>query len=82
MPQVSSLFWQIMLWFPRTIHEDLWPGIAWREPIKIIRTDGIVRYGCRLCIAEKGLKGRDIPSLWETPEEASAHIQTAHREDE
>jgi len=78
---MSGLIYQMMIWFPGTIHEDLWPQIPWREPIKIrLAGTGIERWACRLCIAERGLKAYEVEGLWEQEEEALAHVQSHGRD--
>lgn len=62
----------------RTIYGRNWPAVPWREPIKVKRTDGVERWGCRLCIAAHGLLGRDIDKLWETFDEVLEHIEERH----
>lgn len=37
------------------------------------------RYACRFCIALYGLKGRDVPALPATADEAAAHVLREHR---
>ena len=35
-------------------------------------------FACKVCIAEKGLKGSEIPSLPQTEEELIEHIESEH----
>jgi len=53
--------------------------IRWREPIKVSMPDK-TGWACRICIARHGLKGTDVHRLFDTLEEAHAHIDTAHPE--
>jgi len=57
------------------------PWINWREPVSIMFTDGIRRYACRVCVAQRGLIGSQVPSLPTDPEEVRAHFASAHRSD-
>jgi hypothetical protein len=54
------------------------PWIAWREPIRVERTDGYFGYACRYCIAHHGLKADDIEALPQTHEEVARHIREKH----
>jgi hypothetical protein len=61
--------------------EQAFPWIKWSEPIEVQRAeDGLVRYGCRICIMRHGLRGDEIEHLWKTGEEVEAHIRTKHGE--
>jgi hypothetical protein len=61
--------------------ERAFPWIHWRDPIEIQRAeDGLVRYGCRICIMRHGLKGTDIPGLWQSGEDVVEHIKAEHGE--
>lgn len=54
------------------------PWIKWREPIRVERADGLVRYACRFCIAQLGLKATELERQFESPAAAAAHIASAH----
>jgi hypothetical protein len=62
-----------------TVYEQAFPEIPWREPIRVsLAGSEIVRYGCRLCIAEFGLKGSEVKGLWDEPAQVLKHIETHH----
>ena len=53
--------------------------IPWHEPIAVQRTDDpTIHYACRLCIAEHGLKGRDIPGLPTDKAVVREHLALVH----
>lgn len=56
------------------------PWIRWREPIRIsmIATPEDVRFGCRFCIAIKGITGPKIVELPRTREEFENHMIVEH----
>lgn len=56
----------------------LYPHIPWYEPVLIHRTDGVTRFGCRICIALEGLGGKDVPDLPETAEAWIEHMAVVH----
>jgi hypothetical protein len=58
------------------------PSIPWREPLLVSRDDlpETQHYTCRICMAQKGLRGQDVPRLPKTPEEVVEHIHAAHPE--
>jgi hypothetical protein len=59
--------------------ERAFPWIHWRDPIEIQRAeDGLVRWGCRICIMRHGLRGDEIERLWPVPEDVVEHIKAAH----
>lgn len=60
--------------------ERLFPWIGWRKPVHIVYTDGNEYWGCRICIASYGLKGRDVHNLWRTPEEVLDHLRVFHQD--
>jgi len=62
--------------------EREWPEIPWRTPVPVtgFASDGLIvrRFACRICIAEKGLKGIDVEKLTSSFEECFIHIFEAH----
>lgn len=54
--------------------EQSFPQIPWRKPIQINERF----YACRVCIAQKGLRGSDVPKLPNDPETVCKHISEAH----
>jgi len=58
--------------------EQRFPTIDWREPIRVQRMDGIVRYACRFCIAQRGLKAQELESQFISPEAVVEHIEREH----
>lgn len=58
--------------------EQSCPGIKWREPIRVERTDGLVRYACRFCIAHLGLKATELERQFVSEADAAAHIAMVH----
>lgn len=58
--------------------ENRFPSLPWREPIRVQRIDGLVRYACRFCIAQKGLKAKELEHQFQTPEAVTEHIQREH----
>jgi hypothetical protein len=59
--------------------ERAFPWIRWSDPIEIQRAeDGLVRWGCRICIMRWGLHGKDIERLWPTAGDVVEHIKIAH----
>jgi hypothetical protein len=67
-----------------TVYEVRFPEIPWREPVKVLLVDREQRsqlgprWGCRLCIAEHGLRGSEVKGLWSNAEEVVRHIETHH----
>lgn len=53
--------------------EVAYPWIAWRQPV--IVND---RYGCRVCIGVRGLKGNEVELLPVTREEWASHFTANH----
>jgi hypothetical protein len=61
--------------------ERAFPWIPWAKPIEIQRADdGLVRWGCRICIMRHGLRGEDIERLWPTAGDVMEHIKAEHIE--
>jgi hypothetical protein len=59
--------------------ERAFPWIKWCEPIEVQRAeDGLVRWGCRICIMRWGLRGDEIERLWPVPEDVVEHIKAVH----
>jgi hypothetical protein len=55
------------------------PQVPWREPLHVtVNGVGATPFGCRLCIAIRGLKGRDVGSLPQTREEFDKHMAERH----
>lgn len=50
-----------------------YPWIEWDEPILV---NG--RFGCRYCIAQKGLNGRDVPRLPNSLKDFQEHLKEVH----
>lgn len=71
---------------------EAWPDIPWDEPvfITVVNPHGpdVSVIGCRICIAQIGIKAADILnvlddpdselSVWREPEGFIEHMQTAH----
>lgn len=59
--------------------EQRWPWIEWREPLLVHQLNNVdAHWACRICIALRGLKGKEIPSLPRDPELVRAHIRKEH----
>lgn len=61
--------------------EFRFPWVSWREPIEMqtTGTEGVERfYACRVCVAQKGIKGTDVPSLPKTREGWLQHWVANH----
>lgn len=54
------------------------PFIAWREPIKVVTPRGS-GLGCRMCIAMRGFRIQDAPTLFQAVEEFERHLEEDHR---
>ncbi len=54
------------------------PYITWRSPIPI-RFDGADYLGCRICVAQVGLRGDQVNQLSRTADEFATHMRTAHQ---
>jgi hypothetical protein len=55
------------------------PMVPWDAPAKVTQPGlARARYACRYCIAQKGLKGADVPSLPTDPAEVVTHIELVH----
>lgn len=53
--------------------------IPWHEPIAVrLFEDPVTHYACRLCIAERGLKGSDIPGLPTDKAVVREHLALVH----
>ena len=63
-----------------SIYEKRFPGLPWREPIKVcgVSSTGqpITRFACRVCIAMHGLKGYDVELLSDDYDAVAQHIKT------
>jgi hypothetical protein len=58
---------------------SLYPLVEWRAPLPIMQAaNGPEHFGCRICIAQNGLSGLDVPSLPTTQEVFDAHMKSAH----
>jgi hypothetical protein len=61
--------------------EQRFPEIPWREPVAI-RVGEIETWGCRVCIANVGLRAQDVverkAAAFETRGEFLAHWQDEH----
>lgn len=56
------------------------PYIAWRAPLPVrLSKDGNNYYGCRICIAQHGIRGGDVPALPTTQEGFATHLMAAHQ---
>lgn len=56
---------------------ERYPFVPWREPLPV-QTEDACGFGCRICIALRGLKGADVGELPQTMEEFALHMKTAH----
>lgn len=54
-----------------------YPDIKWCEPYPVTCGDS-KGLACRICIANKGLKGSDVDSLPKTVEEFQQHLKAEH----
>jgi len=56
------------------------PWIKWDEPVMVssLSASGIKYFGCRFCIAMRGLRGKDIENLPKTRQEYNLHVKTYH----
>lgn len=57
--------------------DSAYPSIKWREPLPVTCGDS-TGLACRICIADKGLKGRDVDDLPKTAEEFQQHLKAEH----
>lgn len=58
------------------------PSIAWDEPVlvsRILFPDAEPRYACRVCIAERGLKGAALDRLPTDYSTVKNHIDREHK---
>lgn len=55
----------------------LYPAIKWREPVTI-KVGETAALGCRICIAQRGFKGKDVKNLPKTVEEFEQHMKAEH----
>lgn len=53
------------------------PWIDWSRPVMVCQ-GVLTRYGCRLCIARKGLRGEHVNLLANSAGKVIEHIATAH----
>jgi len=63
--------------------EKQFPDLPWRTPLPISvpgpGPGGLIRrFGCRICIAEHGIKSDDVLNLPKSWSESFFHIFTAH----
>lgn len=59
--------------------EATYPAIEWREPVMVgLLGERAARYGCRFCIALKGLKGSQVKDMRVTRQEFINHMKGAH----
>lgn len=63
--------------------EKQWPAIAWRAPLLVQRPgDGEQRLGCRFCLGQFGIKGKDVMTceyLFDEIVEFEKHMQERHQ---
>lgn len=52
--------------------EAKYPFIPWKEPVHMNDMEGNEGFGCRICIAEKGIKAEEIKDL---PRSVTAHAR-------
>lgn len=64
--------------FAGTDWETRFPFIPWREPIRVTVPGLGSGLGCRICIAERGMRGVDVMRLPRTEAEHAAHMQQEH----
>jgi hypothetical protein len=57
--------------------EATYPTIAWREPVKVVMQEGS-GLGCRVCIAQRGLRGDEPERLFVTRADYDAHFAQSH----
>ena len=62
-----------------TLERDF-PWIKWREPIRVSGTKANARphFGCRVCIAMRGLRGNEVETLPATRSEWERHFTECH----
>lgn len=59
--------------------EQAYPWIPWRTPIMVAVLGGVAhRFGCRLCIAHRGLHAAHADGLPATQEEFDRHMTEEH----
>lgn len=58
--------------------ERQYPWIRWRTPVRVTSADASKRYGCRVCIAIRGLTGDEVEALPETRGEWEKHFVEVH----
>jgi hypothetical protein len=67
---------------PRTVDvlalEREFPSIRWRDPLRIPVRQGPPRFGCRICIGMRGLRGNEAEQLPATRAEWERHFAIAH----
>lgn len=58
-----------------------YPWIPWIEPVRVkLIEGGAERFACRVCIANYGLRGMDVPSLPTNEEAFRAHMREEHEQ--
>jgi hypothetical protein len=58
--------------------EHSYPFIKWREPLLIESVYGSA-LGCRLCIAKRGIRAIDVPSLPQDKAQFDEHLAADHK---
>lgn len=60
--------------------ERRFPNVAWREPapMSVFSAPDEKHYACRVCIANDGLKGHQVPGLPTDPQVVDKHIREVH----
>lgn len=60
---------------------ETYPWVEWAEPqqMSLAEDASTLRYACRVCIANHGIKASAVPWLPADPQEVRDHIQAAHR---
>jgi hypothetical protein len=56
--------------------EHRWPAVEWSEPVPIQVASGATGLGCRVCIANDGVKAKDVTKLPQTREQWDEHFRT------
>lgn len=54
------------------------PEIPWRKPLPASNMAGDSGLACRICIAQRGIRGADIATFPKTVEEFNKHMAEAH----
>jgi hypothetical protein len=55
------------------------PEWAWDEPLPVETPNSGQRYGCRICIANNGLRAREVFELPTDPQVIVDHLREVHK---